>query len=301
MPGTPTSRGLVTLATSDVITSFATTINTITSSVDTALTNTLQFYNYKVADATARGALTGMVDGSLCFQTDKNELWYYDSGAAQWKIWIRPDTAYTANLGGFGGSTSSTTTGSYSVSGGICYVEIDYTMTSVTNAFSSTTSTSAATGNGTTATYTVTSHPFIVGQLVSVSGFIGGSSGFNVTNALVTAVTSTTVTLTNTYVGTGTGTGTITSSYPVISMPLPYANYLGNPNQQVAGNVSFYNDSTLHQHAGVAAWITANTITPKYASLSTGVLSAIRVTTGAPFTEAWAVNDRVQISFAYPV
>lgn len=302
MPGTPTSRGLVTLATSDVITSFATTINTVTSSVDTALSNTLQFYNYVVANAAARNALTGMVDGSLCFQTDNNELWYYDYNggvSAQWRLWSRPKTAYTASIGSAGGSTAASTTGSYAVSNGICYVEVDYPVTSTTNLFVGSATITGASGNGTTATYTFASHPFIVGQQITVSG-ITSPTGLNGT-FIITSATATSVTVANTTSGTGSLAGaTAVTSNAAISMPIPYANFKGTQFQQIAGNAAFFNASNSQSHLGQAMWLTASTVAPMYQG-TRGQLTNPATATGNPLTEAWAVGDRIQLSMAYPI
>jgi hypothetical protein len=298
MPGTPTSRGLTTLATSDVITSFATTINSVTTSVNTALVNTLQFYNYTAANAAARNAITGMVDGSLCFQTDTNELWYYDTGTTTWRILQRPKTAYTYALGGVGGTTAQSQSGFYAISGGICYVEVDYAITNTTNAFVSTATATSASGNGTTVTYTLAAHPFVPGQQVSITGFT--STQYNLTNVTIVTTTSTTFTVANGATGASSGSGTVTSNYPIFTLPIAYANYANAPRVQMAGECSFLNVSTGASHLGTSMWMSATTVTPMFVGTN-GLLNPPRTTTGNPLTEAWAVGDRIQLSFAYPV
>ena len=298
MPGTPTSRGLTTLATSDVITSFATTINSVTTSVNTALVNTLQFYNYTAANSTARNAITGMVDGSLCFQTDTNEVWFYDTGATSWKILQRPKTAFTSALGGVGGTTAQSQAGSYAISGGVCYVELDYAITNTTNAFVSTATATSASGSGTTVTYTLASHPFVPGQQVSVTGFT--STQYNLTNVTIVTTTSTTFTVTNGATGASSGTGTVTSNYPIFTLPIAYTNYAGTARLQMGGDCSFLNASTAASHLGATMWMSATTVTPMFIGTN-GLLSPPRTTTGNPLTEAWATGDRIQLSFVYPV
>lgn len=298
MPGTPTSRGLTTLATSDVITSFATTINSVTTSVNTALVNTLQFYNYTAANTAARNAITGMVDGSLCFQTDTNEIWFYDTGATSWKILQRPETSFTSALGGVGGTTAQSQSGIYVVSGGICYAEVNYAITNTTNAFLSTATASAASGNGSIVTYTVSSHPFVAGQQVTVTGF--SSTQYNLTSVTIVSTTSTTFTVSNGATGSSSGTGTVTSSYPIFTMPIAYGNYGNTPRRQIAGECSFFNSSTGASHSGTAMWMSATTVTPMFEGTN-GLLSPPRTTTGNPLTEAWATDDRILLSFAYPV
>jgi hypothetical protein len=126
MPGTTSTRNLRTLLTSDVITSFASTVNAVTTSVETELNRTVAFYNYSVANAAARTALTGMVDGSLCLQTDNNEYWWYDAGSTAWKLFSKPKSTFVSTLTNFGSVT--TANGTYSVSNGICYVDLEATL-----------------------------------------------------------------------------------------------------------------------------------------------------------------------------
>jgi hypothetical protein len=134
MPGTTTTRNLTTLLSADTVTSFATTINSVTTSVETELNKTVGFYNYLTATATARNALTGMADGSIAFQVDTNEYWWYDLGALAWKLYAKPKTSYTPTVTSLG-STTPTLSAFYTVSNGICYVEIIATITSVTSLF----------------------------------------------------------------------------------------------------------------------------------------------------------------------
>jgi hypothetical protein len=240
-----------------------------------------------------------MVDGSLCFQTDANELWYYDAGTTTWRILQRPKTSFTSALGGVGGTTAQSQTGSYTVSGGICHVEVDYAITNTTNAFLSTATATSASGNGTTVTYTLAAHPFVPGQQVSITGFT--STQYNLTNATIVTTTSTTFTVTSTATGTSSGTGTVTSNYPIFTVPVAYANYAGTPRTQIAGECSFLNASTGASHLGAAMWMSATTVTPMFAGSTNSILTPPRTTTGNPLTEAWATTDRIQLSFAYPV
>jgi hypothetical protein len=268
--------------------------------VNTALVNTLQFYNYTAANTAARNAITGMVDGSLCFQTDTNEIWFYDSGATSWKILQRPKAGFTSALGGVGGTTAQSEPGAYyTISGGICYVEVDYAITNTTNAFLSTATATVASGNGSIVTYTLSSHPFVPGQQVSITGF--STTQYNLTNVTIVSTTSTTFTVSNGATGSSSGTGTVTSNYPIFTLPIAYANYGTSPaRQKIAGECLFFNASTGASHSGTAMYMSAMTVTPMFEGTN-GLLSPPRTTTGNPLTEAWAVGDRIQLSFAYPV
>lgn len=74
-----------------------------------------------------------------------------------------------------------------------------------------------ATGNGTTITY-VGSNSFVLNGFATVTGFT--TSTFNVTNALITAASSTQFTVSVTGVsGTASGTGTAVMVYPAVSLP----------------------------------------------------------------------------------
>lgn len=71
---------------------------------------------------------------------------------------------------------------------------------------------SSASGDGTTITYTLNTNPsLIVGSIVSVTGL--SPSGYNVTNATVTAVTDTTFSVAGNTTGSSTGTGNITGLF----------------------------------------------------------------------------------------
>ena len=67
----------------------------------------------------------------------------------------------------------------------------------------------SASGDGTTITYTLSDNPsFAVGSKVSVTGLT--PSGYNVTNATVTAVGTNTFSVAGTTTGSSSGTGVIT-------------------------------------------------------------------------------------------
>jgi hypothetical protein len=66
------------------------------------------------------------------------------------------------------------------------------------------------TSNGVTHTYTVASHAFIVGQYVTITGT--GVAGLNLTNALVSSVSSTSITVTPTGLDVAAAAGTVASS-----------------------------------------------------------------------------------------
>lgn len=71
---------------------------------------------------------------------------------------------------------------------------------------------SSASGNGATITYTLNYNPsFAVGSKVTVTGL--SPSGYNVTNAIVTAVGTTTFSVAGTQTGASTGTGALTGLY----------------------------------------------------------------------------------------
>jgi hypothetical protein len=133
MPGTTTTRNLTTLLTSDVVTSFASTINSVTTSVETELNRTVGFYNYLAASPSARAALTGMADGSVCFQTDTNEYWYYDLGATSWKLLSKPKTPFVPTVTNLG--TGPTVNAYYTVANGICFYDIDIAISNITGLF----------------------------------------------------------------------------------------------------------------------------------------------------------------------
>ena len=222
MPGTTTTRNLTTLLTADVVTSFASTINSVTTSVEAELNRTVAFYNYSVANATARAALVSPADGSVCFQTDTNEYWYYDATALAWVLWYKPKTSFIPTVANFG--ATPTVNASYMVSGGICYYDVDITITSLTGLFSATP----------TITVPITN---------SINGYTKGTSSVVYTNA---------------------------------SIP--------------------------DYHIGVAMFASTGTsITPWYVTSVNGRLVRPAAASGNPFTEAWAVGDKVTISVAYAV
>lgn len=65
-----------------------------------------------------------------------------------------------------------------------------------------------ATGNGSLVIYTTSvTHNFKVGQIVTVSGFTVGDTGYNLSNKTITAVTATTVTVAGALTGATTTTG----------------------------------------------------------------------------------------------
>jgi hypothetical protein len=130
MPGTPTSRGLTTLASADVISSFATTINSVTSSVNTAIAYT----PYNVADSTALAAITGMTNGQLAYLSTPKEYWIYDSTAVSWKLWYKGRTNYTPTFTNWG-TSPSVFYSNYSVNAGICTVDVRFSIASLTGLF----------------------------------------------------------------------------------------------------------------------------------------------------------------------
>jgi hypothetical protein len=81
--------------------------------------------SYRVGNAAARGALTGMATGDLCYQADTDYLWRY-TGAA-WRVWSLGKTAYTPT---FGNTTlgNGTRSGWYSISEGRVSVEAVFTL-----------------------------------------------------------------------------------------------------------------------------------------------------------------------------
>lgn len=67
-----------------------------------------------------------------------------------------------------------------------------------------------ASGDGAAVTYTTTgSHTLLLGQIVTISGFTGGSAGFNLANKTITGVTDTTFTVAGTPSGSSTGSGIV--------------------------------------------------------------------------------------------
>ena len=90
-----------------------------------------------------------------------------------------------------------------------------------------------AVGNGTTITYTVIEHNYLVGMSVSITGVT--PVGYNISNATITAVTTTTFTISNTFTGTYTSGGT--------------ARAKSNANPDV-GFAAGYNDGS-YKHTGL--------------------------------------------------
>lgn len=71
---------------------------------------------------------------------------------------------------------------------------------------------SSASGTGTVMTYTLNTNPsFLVGSIATISGL--SPSGYNVTNAVVTAVSDNTFSVTGTQTGSSTGTGSLTGLF----------------------------------------------------------------------------------------
>jgi hypothetical protein len=67
-----------------------------------------------------------------------------------------------------------------------------------------------ATGNGTTVTYTTSvTHNLLQGEVVTISGFTSGSTGFNLSNKTITGVTATTFTVAGSPSGSSSGSGTV--------------------------------------------------------------------------------------------
>jgi hypothetical protein len=132
MPGT-TTRGLVTLLNTDVITSFATTINSITSSVNTAIQNV----PYQLATSSDFSSLTGMRDGNLAYLSTPKEYWIYDGTSSSWKLWYKGRTNYTPTFTNWGNSPSIFYS-NYSVNAGICTVDVRFSVASLTGLFTST-------------------------------------------------------------------------------------------------------------------------------------------------------------------
>lgn len=65
-----------------------------------------------------------------------------------------------------------------------------------------------ATGSGGNVVYTISgAHNFNIGQIVTVSGFTSGDTGYNLSNKTITAVTATTVTVAGSLTGATTTTG----------------------------------------------------------------------------------------------
>jgi hypothetical protein len=222
MPGTTTTRNLTTLLTSDVVTSFASTINSITTSIESELNKTVGFYNYSVANSTARNALVSPANGSIAFQLDTLEYWRYDSASTSWKLWEKAKTTYIPTVTNFG--STPTVVASYAIAGGVCYYDVDIT-------------------------------------IVSLTGLYAG--------------------------------------IPTISVPV--TNSINGYNR-LQGLSMFTNISLSDYFIGTAMFAsTGTTITPWYVSSVNGRLIRPAAATGNPFTEAWAVGDKITLSVTYAV
>lgn len=104
--------------------------------------------------------------------------------------------------------------------------------------------TTAAGGTGTTATLTVASHNFIVGQYITVAGVT--PLGYNTASALVTAVTSTTVSYLNSTTGVQTVAGTIRLANDSVGAPI---NLLNRRPDMVPAKLSLANNTKAPQPA----------------------------------------------------
>lgn len=110
MPTTDATTGFVTHTTTDVVSPISTYINDTITPINTWAKDRMR-KNYVWADATARAAQTGMVTGSLGYQTDTGVDYRYDGSA--WVLLLsglnllKPTTVTGGTIVGKGGITVS--------------------------------------------------------------------------------------------------------------------------------------------------------------------------------------------------
>lgn len=102
-------------------TPFANMATTIQAALDKR-----EIYTYRWADASERNATTGMRAGDIGYQADEDTV-YRRVGSA-WKVWERPETAYTPIATNLTVGTGGATVARYMVSGGIVFVQIRSTL-----------------------------------------------------------------------------------------------------------------------------------------------------------------------------
>jgi hypothetical protein len=135
---------------------------------------------------------------------------------------------------------------------------------SVSASWFSSASVTAATGNGTTVTYTAT-NSFVPGQSVSITG-LGTASGasLNLTNVIVATASGSQFTVTNSTVGTASGTGTATLSSAALATPQVGGTYSSG------GEVVYAEIPTLIV-SGPYVTSVGSTVVPKGTQVSTQV------------------------------